>query len=101
MPDTRLLWRAIKKTSSCYKSLLFVVILIVLLESPKFAGDSAGCHCHGRVLRSIKQHGLYEAAAYTHVTMGFRTNLVRTDLGPCRGKLAPMTRRAWGNALER
>ena len=30
-----------------------------------------GCHCLGRVLRSAKQHDLYEAAAYTHVTMGF------------------------------
>ena len=47
-----------------------MVILIVLLESPKFAGDSAGCHCLGRVPRSAKQHDLYEAAAYTHVTMG-------------------------------
>ena len=48
-----------------------MVILIVLLELLKFAGDSAGCHCLGRVLRSAKQHDLYEAVAYTHVSMGF------------------------------
>ena len=67
-----------------------MVILIVLLESPKFAGDSAGCHCLGRVLRSAKQHDLYEAAAYTHVTVGFWDKL---GFGPIWALAAESQRR--------
>ena len=70
------------------KILLLVVILIVLLESPKFAGDSAGCHGLGRVRRGAKQHDLYEAAAYTHVTMGFWGKLSSHRFGPLPRKVS-------------
>src|SRR5208283_3353289 len=66
-----------------------MAILTVLLESPKFAGDSAGCHCLGRVPRGAKQHDLDEAAAHTHVTMGFWDKLGSDRFVPLPRKSAP------------
>ena len=78
----------IKKTSSCQKQLLLVVVLIVLLESPKFAAIPLVVIVSAVSCGAPDRHDLYEAAAYTHVTMGFWDKLGSDRFGPLPRKVS-------------